>query len=173
MNSQHLSDEAVAAFADGVLSCHARDRATKHAAGCPECAYAVAVQREAVWALRAAPSPPVPTGLLDRLRAVPATTPIDVVPAAVGADGSAVFAAFGTMPTAALVAPARGGAPRHRIRPVLFTAAVVAAAGLVAFTSTGQATSQKWKPIRSGPGSVVPASFVHQDGSAPAGQLVR
>jgi len=39
VNSQHLSDEALAAFADGVLSGHARDRATRHAAGCPECAH--------------------------------------------------------------------------------------------------------------------------------------
>ncbi|MDT4947566.1 MAG: hypothetical protein QOJ37_161, partial [Pseudonocardiales bacterium] len=44
MNPQHLSDEAVAAFADGVLSGHARERATRHAAACPECAHAVKVQ---------------------------------------------------------------------------------------------------------------------------------
>ena len=169
MSSQHLSDEALAAFADGVLSGHARDRATRHAAGCPECTYAVAVQREAVWALRAAPAPPLPSGLLDRLRSVPATTPINVVPATIGPDGSAMFAAFGTMMPAALVAPVRGEARNHRVRPVVLTAATVAAVGLLAIGSTGQASSQKWQPIRSGPGTVVPAGFVQQDGSNPAG----
>ena len=105
MTPQHLSDEAIAAFADGVLTGSARDRASKHAVACPECAYAVAVQREAVWALRAAPAPPLPIGLLDRLRDVPATTPISNVPAAVGPDGSAFFAAFGTLGAAAFAPP--------------------------------------------------------------------
>jgi len=103
MTPQHLSDEAIAAFADGVLSGSARDRASKHAVACPECAYAVAVQREAVWALRAAPAPPLPIGLLDRLRDVPVTTPITNVPAAIASDGSAMFAAFGTLGAAAFV----------------------------------------------------------------------
>lgn len=70
MSSQHLSDEAVAAAADGVLSGHARDRAMRHVASCAECAHAVKVQREAAWALRAAPPPALPFGLLDRLRTV-------------------------------------------------------------------------------------------------------
>lgn len=70
MSSQHLSDEAVAAAADGVLTRHARDRATKHLADCAECAQAVRVQREAAWALRTAPSPHLPSELLDRLRTV-------------------------------------------------------------------------------------------------------
>ena len=103
MTTQHLSDEAIAAFADGVLSGHARDRASRHAGKCPECAHAVAVQREAVWALRAAPAPALPLGLMDRLRSVPATTPIQNVPAALAPDGSAMFAAFGKMGAAALV----------------------------------------------------------------------
>ena len=80
MREQHLSDEAIAAFADDVLPKHARERARRHTAACPECNYAVAVQREAVWALRAAPAPSLPIGLLDRLREVPATTPIRHVP---------------------------------------------------------------------------------------------
>ena len=37
MRPQHLSDEAVAAFADGVLSGHARERAARHLNECPEC----------------------------------------------------------------------------------------------------------------------------------------
>ncbi len=96
--AQHLSDEAVAAYADGVLSATARGRADRHIAGCPECAHAVRVQREAVWALRAAPAPALPSGLLDRLRELPATTPLGRAPAAMSADGSALFRAFGTSP---------------------------------------------------------------------------
>jgi anti-sigma factor RsiW len=113
----HLSDEAIAAFADDVLTGHARERASRHAMACPECAHAVAVQREAVWALRAAPAPPLPSGLLDRLRDVPATTPVNRLPAAIGADGTAMFAAFGTVtgPLAAFVPtrPARGRRARR------------------------------------------------------------
>ena len=106
MSPQHLSDEAIAAFADGVLTGHARERASKHAVACPECAYAVAVQREAVWALRAAPAPSLPIGLLDRLREVPDTTPITSVPSALSPDGSAVFPTFGNFGAAAFVPPA-------------------------------------------------------------------
>jgi anti-sigma factor RsiW len=169
VSSQHLSDEAVAAFADGVLSGHARDRASKHSAGCNECAYAVAVQREAVWALRAAPAPPLPSGLLDRLRSVPSTTPINVVPSTIGPDGSAMFAAFGTMTSAALVPPKSDNGRQHRISPVLLAAAAVAAASLFAVGGTGQASSQKWKPMQTGPGTVTPAGFVQLDVSGPAG----
>ena len=49
---QHLSDEAVAAFADGYLRAVARNRAARHLAECAECAHSVAVQREAACALR-------------------------------------------------------------------------------------------------------------------------
>lgn len=169
MSSQHLSDEAVAAFADGVLSGHARDRASKHAAGCPECAYAVAVQREAVWALRAAPAPPLPSGLLDRLRSVPSTTPLNVVPTAIGPDGSAMFAAFGTTTPAAAVPPKPDDGRRHRVSPVILAAAAVAAVSLFAVGGTGQASAQKWKPMRSGPGTITPAGFVQPDFNGSAG----
>jgi anti-sigma factor RsiW len=171
VSSQHLSDEAVAAFADGVLSGHARDRASRHAAGCPECAYAVAVQREAVWALRAAPAPALPAGLLDRLRSVPSTTPINTVPTGVGPDGSAVFAAFGTMTAAAIVSPERAESRAHRIRPIAWTAAAVAVAGAVAVGSTGQAAGHIQVPGTQNP--AVTAGFTQSgDGTAvvaPAG----
>jgi anti-sigma factor RsiW len=172
VSSQHLSDEAIAAFADGVLLGHARDRAARHAAQCAECTHAVAVQREAVWALRAAPAPPLPTGLLDRLRSVPATTPINSTPTAIAPDGSAVFAAFGTLSTAALVPPTANETRQHRARPMLLTAAAIVTLGAFAFGSTGQASAQKWQPIPSGPGTVAPAGFV-QDPGAPTGQFNR
>jgi anti-sigma factor RsiW len=170
VSSQHLSDEAVAAFADGVLAGVARDRASKHSAGCPECAYAVAIQREAVWALRAAPAPPLPIGLLDRLRSVPSTTPINVVPTTIGPDGSTMFATFETMASAALVPPKRDDG-RHRVSPIVLAAAAVAAASLFAVGSTGQTSAQKWKPMRSGPGTVTPAGFVQPDSSGQVGLL--
>ena len=53
----HLSDEAVAAFADGVLSDTARQRAQSHMAGCAECSEAVYGQRAARAALRSALQP--------------------------------------------------------------------------------------------------------------------
>jgi anti-sigma factor RsiW len=108
MMQTHLSDEAIAAFADGVLRGSARERAGRHLSECAECAYAVAVQREAVWALRAAPAPPLPTDLLDRLRSVPVNTPINNIPSALAPDGSAMFGTFGA---AAFIAPAK---PKRR-----------------------------------------------------------
>jgi anti-sigma factor RsiW len=114
--TQHLSDEAIAAFADGVLRGAARERATRHTSACPECAHAVVVQREAVWALRAAPAPALPSSLLDRLREVPDTTPIaaPTTPAALGPDGSAMFAAFGSLGAAAFVPPSAPAQPLSR-----------------------------------------------------------
>jgi anti-sigma factor RsiW len=114
MMQTHLSDEAIAAFADGVLRGSARERASRHLSSCAECAYAVAVQREAVWALRAAPAPALPTDLIDRLRSVPVNTPIENIPSAIGPDGSAMFPAFGGMGAAAFVAPVK--APRRERR---------------------------------------------------------
>jgi len=137
MRDQHLSDEAVAAYADGVLRGHARDRALRHTASCAECNYAVAVQREAVWALRAAPAPSLPTALLDRLRDVPLTTPIQSVQTALSDDGSAMFAAFGTA-AAAFVPPAAPARSRH-LRPFVITATAVAAASVLTVSSASAA----------------------------------
>ncbi len=161
MSAQHLSDEAVAAFADGVLSGHARERAGRHAGACGECARAVRVQREAVLALRAAPAPDLPSGLLDRLRSVPATTPIRAFPAGVAPGGSAVFAAFGTIPSGKVVAPAPPAERSRRRGPVAFTAAAVAAAGVLAVASSSSASPLR-SPTRPVPGQsrVVPAAAV-------------
>ena len=142
--AQHLSDEAVAAFADGALTEGARARAARHVADCAECAHAVAVQREAVWALRAAPAPALPGDLLERLRAVPSTTPLNGPPIAIDPDGSAVFPAFGT---AAVVEPRdeRAEMSQRRARPygLLTAAAAVIALGAVggAVVSTSDAGS--------------------------------
>ena len=125
MNAQHLSDEAVAAFADGVLRGLARERATRHVNTCAECREAVRVQREAAYALRSASAPPPPSTLLDKLRTVPQTTPISTLPTAVAPDGSPVLATFA--PMAALVPdPPRS---KHGMRPLVVAAALVGLAG--------------------------------------------
>lgn len=136
MREQHLSDEAIAAFADDVLPGHARERAGRHTARCAECKYAVAVQREAVWALRATPAPSLPNGLLDRLRDVPSTTQLNTVPSTFAPDGSAMFAAFGSMSmSAAAVAPdpeSAGKKSGRGVRPFVLSTAAVAVASVVA-----------------------------------------
>jgi hypothetical protein len=169
MTSQHLSDEAIAASADGVLTGHARDRATKHANNCPECAYAIAVQREAVWALRAAPAPALPTGLLDRLKSLPDTTPIGGIPVTIAPDGSAMFAAFGTMSAAALAPNRRDQATSNstwirKAGPIALTAAALAAAGVVAIGSAGHnAETNPNSPTQTGrivPANVAPGAAI-------------
>lgn len=165
MNSQHLSDEAIAAFADGVLRGHAQQRARRHTVECEECARAVRVQREAVLALRMAPAPPLPTDLLDRLRSVPITTPISAptLPAALDSEGSALFASFGSLPAAAIVPPK----PHRRRRgggPAALTVAAVAAAGVLAASSAAGATAggqlgTARPSVHQSPARVAPASF--------------
>lgn len=138
MREQHLSDEAIAAFADDVLSGHARERARRHTARCTECNYAVAVQREAVWALRAAPAPSLPAGLLERLREVPDVTPVRRVPSHVDEHGTAMLSTVAG--AAALVASPRQLDLRtagRRGRNVAMTALSVLA--LSAFTGSAVA----------------------------------
>src|SRR3979411_2698277 len=87
----HLSEDAVAAFADGVLSPTAAIRAERHCAECAECAAAVRGQRQATMVLRAAAAPAWPSGLMDRLAGVPMSTPLPPprggLPMVVGEDG--------------------------------------------------------------------------------------
>jgi anti-sigma factor RsiW len=167
---QHLSDEAVAAFADGALTDGARGRAARHVAECAECAHAVAVQREAVWALRAAPAPALPGDLLERLRAVPATTPLSGRPIAIDSDGSAVFPAFGT---AALAEPSddRAEMSQRRGRPygLLTAAAAVIALGAVGGAVAGTSDAGSGAPFAPGtqPVRVQPA------GGSTAGLIVQ
>jgi anti-sigma factor RsiW len=92
----HLSEDAVAAFADGVLSPTATIRAERHCAECAECAAAVRGQREAAMMLRAAEAPSMPSGLMDRLAGVPMSAPLPPprggLPTVMGEDGVAMFA---------------------------------------------------------------------------------
>jgi anti-sigma factor RsiW len=156
MREQHLSDEAVAAFADDVLTGHARQRARRHTAECPECNHAVAVQREAVWALRAAPAPSLPTGLLDRLREVPVTTPIQHVPTHVDEHGIAMFASFAA-PAAAFV-PAASQSSR-RSRHVALAVASVAVLGALAGTAAADSAATRNSPPAHRPAHLVNADL--------------
>jgi hypothetical protein len=93
----HLSEDAVAAFADGVLSPAATDRARRHCADCRECAAAVRIQREAAMMLRSACNPTLPMGLLDRLSGLAMSTPLPPpssgLPTVLSADGVPMFVA--------------------------------------------------------------------------------
>jgi anti-sigma factor RsiW len=88
----HLSEDAVASFADGVLSPTASARARKHCAECAECAAAVREQREMAMMLRAAPAPALPSGLLARLTGLPMSTSLPPRrPTGIGPDGQPVL----------------------------------------------------------------------------------
>jgi anti-sigma factor RsiW len=148
MTSQHLSDEAVAAFADGVLRGHARERAARHIAQCAECHTAVRVQREAAAALRSAAAPALPTNLLDKLRTVPLTTPLPAPPpTVVDPDGNPMLATFAPM---AAFAPAPRAKRRGR---TYFTAALLAGvtgaavAGVVATGTDDEPAQQTVHPV--------------------------
>src|SRR6201989_3010552 len=91
----HLSEDAVAAFADGVLAQAAAGRAQRHCLECPECADAVRGQREAAMMLRAACAPSLPAGLLDRWAGLPMSAPLPPprggLPTTLNSDGVPVF----------------------------------------------------------------------------------
>jgi Putative zinc-finger len=169
---QHLSDEAIAAYADSMLSAVPRERAQRHVQGCPECAHAVSVQREAVLALRTAPLPLLPSGLLERLRALPITTPLPVPSVTLDPTGAAVFPAHGTPTPTAPGAPVAPAAPlppqsqqqaatqpsRRRVPFGIFTAAVVALGAGLAAAAGSHAAAQPVAPAR-----VLPPGYTSAD----------
>src|SRR4051812_38394997 len=140
----HLSEDAVAAFADGVLSANAAGRARRHCAECAECAGAVRIQREAAMLLRTAQAPALPSGLLDRLAGLPMSTPLPPprggLPTVLGADGTPFFVAHDVHKALSAGVHPEGGPsgeapsrPMHRRGAlpvtVLASAAAVVAAG--------------------------------------------
>jgi hypothetical protein len=182
----HLSDEAVAAFADGMLTLPAHNRAERHLAVCPGCAQAVDEQRAAVSILRAAPAPALPAGLLERLRSVPVTTPLTPQKMALAPDGSAVFPAYGTVDTFARPAPrpldptrpaapstSRGLNRRHEFHlpialphPARRTQQVALVAVAAAMFTVGLAASASADTASSAPSRSVPG---FNSGGQPAG----
>lgn len=71
----HLSLDAVVAYADGEMSLTAYQRAAAHLVRCGACAADVAEQTAASQYLRGAQMPTMPVGLFDALRSIPGATP--------------------------------------------------------------------------------------------------
>lgn len=103
----HLSAEAVAAYADGELGARPYDRATRHLAECGECAAQVVAQGQARSALRSARCPSLPSSLITSLRSIPQAADLPPAPngLAITQDGQFV----------ATLAPAR-----EHVRPIGF-----------------------------------------------------
>jgi hypothetical protein len=74
-STEHLSTEAVAAFADGELRMTAYLRAGRHMSLCPQCAAEVEAQRQARAALRDSCPIVVPSSLLGMLSEIPRHAP--------------------------------------------------------------------------------------------------
>jgi hypothetical protein len=169
----HLSEDAVAAFADGVLSPSAAARAQRHCRECGECADAVRGQRETAMTLRTAAAPALPSGLLDRLAGLPMSAslppPRGGLPTAVGADGVPVFITNSAReqpaeqpaeppaepgpPDRSAQSSASTGVHRRGVLPmsVLASAAAVVAAG----TFGGHVAALQGAADRMAPGSAV------------------
>jgi hypothetical protein len=73
-STEHLSTEAVAAFADGELRMTAHLRAAHHLSLCTQCAAEVEAQRQARAALRDSRPIAIPTSLLGLLSQIPQET---------------------------------------------------------------------------------------------------
>jgi anti-sigma factor ChrR (cupin superfamily) len=83
----HLSFDAVVAFADGEMSLAAYQRAAAHISRCESCAAEVAEQTSARDLLRSAFTPRMPGSLFDQLRSIPVALPLDQRPGGPLADG--------------------------------------------------------------------------------------
>ena len=177
MKTQHLSDEAVAACADGMLRGHAHERAGRHLQACAECAGAVRVQREAVLALRAAPPPALPAGLASRLRSVPQTTPLETQPTVLAEDGTAMFATLASLAPAAALVPdpmvdGRAHLSLHRAKPFLASTAVVALAGALVAGSVAHGVADPQPGTGRTARDVAPATGPAHDGELVAPTMV-
>jgi hypothetical protein len=171
----HLSEDAVAAFADGVLSASAAARAQRHCAECAECAEAVRAQRETALLLRAAGNPTAPAELMSRLAGLPMSAPLPPpcggLPTVLGADGVPMFIAHDPRnanrmsadahPMASRTTAAQLGHPRpdsgqsHGHRRVLLAGGILAsAAAVVAAGAIGSNLTSLPRPVQHQPASV-------------------
>lgn len=71
----HLTLDAVVAYADGEMPMVSYQRAAAHVALCPQCDAEVRAQMTARSWLRAAQAPAMPSSLLDSLRSIPVALP--------------------------------------------------------------------------------------------------
>lgn len=79
-STEHLSIEAVAAYADGELPMKAYLRAAHHLSMCSQCAAEVDGQGEARAALRESQPVNMPSTLMGLLSAIPQSAPADPAP---------------------------------------------------------------------------------------------
>jgi anti-sigma factor RsiW len=164
----HLSEDAVAAFADGVLAAAAAMRAERHCAECNECAEAVRGQREMAIMLRAAAAPALPSGLMDRLAGLPMSTPLPPpmsgLPTVLGADGVPMFV---THKPASQDEPGSANAHSMLRRGALPMGLLASAAAVVAAGAFG---SQLQSVASTGVQQQAPASISQVTANRPAGQ---
>lgn len=80
-STDHLSTEAVAAYADGELPMKAHLRAASHLAACRECAAEVDAQGQARAALRESRPVSMPSTLMGLLTQIPDSNPEEPAPA--------------------------------------------------------------------------------------------
>ena len=116
----HLSEDALAAYADGILSPAADERAAKHLRSCAECRTAVDVEREAKALLGAAPDPSPPAGLMARLLDVPMTADLGGSDRVLAIEGDRLGWSTGTTSSDTRVVERRAAAParpRPQVRP--------------------------------------------------------
>ncbi len=71
----HLTLDAIVAYADGEMSMVSYQRAAAHVARCPQCDAEVRAQMTARSWLRSAEAPAMPASLLDTLRSIPVALP--------------------------------------------------------------------------------------------------
>jgi hypothetical protein len=117
----HLSEDALAAYVDGILSPGADERAARHLRSCAECRAAVDVEREAKALLGAAPDPSLPAGLMARLLDVPMTADLGGTDRVLAIDGDRLGWSTGSTNSDTRVVERRAAAParpRPQVRPV-------------------------------------------------------
>lgn len=117
----HLSEDALAAYVDGILSAAADERAAKHLRSCAECRAAVDVEREAKALLGAVPDPSLPVGLMARLLDVPMTADLGGSDRVLAIEGGRLGWSTGTTSSDTRVVERRAAAParpRPQVRPV-------------------------------------------------------
>jgi hypothetical protein len=116
----HLSEDALAAYVDGILSPGADERAAKHLRSCAECRAAVDAQREAKALLGATPDPGLPAGLLAKLLDVPMTADLGGADRILAIDGDRLGWSTGSTSSDTRVVERRATArarPRPQARP--------------------------------------------------------
>ena len=79
-STDHLSTEAIAAYADGELTMKAHLRAAHHLSICPQCAAEVDSQGQARTALRESRPVTMPSTLMGLLSQIPHSQPQEPVP---------------------------------------------------------------------------------------------